>query len=335
METANKKEHRPVRVGVVGVGYLGKFHADKYAAMPGVRLVGLADVDEGRCRGLGSEYGVLSCTDYRDLLDKVDAVSIVVPTSEHHRIAKEFLMHGKDVLVEKPITQSLEEADELIRIAHETDRIIQVGHLEHFNPAVVALKEKLSRPMFIESHRLGTFKERGTDLDVVTDLMIHDVDIILGCVNSPVTNIEAVGVPVLSPRVDIANARISFANGCVANITASRISMKSLRKIRIFQPNAYLTVDFADRELAVILRSQGSPEQGGPQISGNTVRYTDSDPLADELKAFVECVRTRKPPLVDGHKGRNALEVCIRIMEAISERLAAAAASMTETGEPG
>jgi len=311
----------PLKVGVVGVGYLGKYHAEKYAAMPDVELVGLSDISEEKCGPPSQNYGAVACTDYRDLLDRVDAVSIAVPTIEHYRVARDFLLHGKDVLIEKPITRTLEEADELIALGREKGAFIQVGHLEQFNPAVVALREELTTPMFVESHRIGPFKERGTDVDVVLDLMIHDLDIILCCVNSELTAMDAVGVPVISPQVDIANVRLNFASGCVANVTASRISFKMLRKIRIFQPNAYLTVDYAKRELVVIEKKPGGKEFDPSQISGKTLRFEDVDPLEEELKAFVQSVKTRTVPLVDGTRGREALRLSLDITRLISSKL--------------
>ena len=225
----------PLRVGVVGVGYLGKFHAEKYANMKDVRLVGVVDIVSERAESIAKRLGTEALTDYRDLIDRVDAISVVVPTPVHFPISRDFLENNVDVLVEKPMAETLEEADALIEVADAGNCIIQVGHLERFNPAVVALRKVVDRPLFIESHRLSIFNERGTEVDVVLDLMIHDIDIILNFVKSELKSIHAAGVPVISSRVDIANARLIFENGCVANVTASRISMKNMRKVRIME----------------------------------------------------------------------------------------------------
>jgi len=326
-------ERERVRVGVVGVGYLGAFHAEKYASMPGVELVSVADLDAERCKQVSHRHGVGACLHFRDLLGRVDAVSIAVPTPDHFFVAREFLTEGIDVLLEKPITRTLGEADELIRLAEGGGRIIQVGHLEQFNPAVTALKEVLTTPLFIESHRLGPFQERGTDVDVVLDLMIHDIDIILSCVRSELESIDAVGVAVISPHVDIANARLRFAGGCVANITASRISLKKMRKIRLFQPNAYLTVDYADRILTVVECTGGSAGPGARQIQARQEQFTQADPLEEELRSFVHCVRTRTSPLVDGKRGREALRVSLDILNQISLTLASMPLSELVVGE--
>jgi len=224
-----------IRAGVIGVGYLGKFHAEKYAAMDNVRLVGVGDIDRSRAEDIAARLGSQSVTDYRNLLSRVDAVSIVVPTESHFNVGLEFLNHDTDVLIEKPMTTTLEQADELIDVAESRGRILQIGHLERFNPAVLALKDIITRPMFIEAHRLSIFKDRSTDVSVVLDLMIHDIDIILNIVKSEIKSIHAAGAPVICEHADIANVRLQFESGCVANITASRISAKNQRKIRFFQ----------------------------------------------------------------------------------------------------
>ena len=241
-----------LRLGVVGVGYLGKFHAEKYARMPDVELVGVVDNQSDQADEVARKLGTHAFYDHRDLIGRLDAVSIAVPTEYHYEISREFLAHDVDVLIEKPMTTTLEQAEELIQMAEQRACIIQVGHLERYNPAVVALQGVVDKPRFIESHRLSIFKERGLDVSVVLDLMIHDIDIILNFVRSKIKNIYAAGVPVISDNADIANARLEFENGCVANVTASRISMKNERKIRMFQKNAYVSVDFAKREITII-----------------------------------------------------------------------------------
>ena len=310
---------KKLRVGVIGVGYLGKFHAEKYARMDDVELVGVVDIIPERADSVAKKFGAAAFTDYGDLMGRVDAVSVVVPTTLHYPISRYFLEHDVDVLIEKPMTQTLEEADALIEIADSRGPIIQVGHLERFNPAVMALSDVLEEPLFVESHRLHIFKDRGTEVDVVLDLMIHDIDIILNFVKSEVESIHAAGVPVVSPRVDIANARLIFKNGCVANVTASRISMNNLRKIRIFQTDTYVSVDYASREI-VIIRKDGKP--GGlpipvPGMSFEKKNFEEADSLESELEAFVRSVRNREAPTVSGRDGRNALQVALSITEQI------------------
>lgn len=251
-----------IPVGVIGVGYLGRHHARLYAELSGARLVGVVDVDAARAREVAAATGSRAFTDYRELLPQVQAVSVVVPTSAHHDVTVACLKAGLDVLLEKPITVTLEEADRLIALADAAKRIIQIGHLERFNGAVRALVTRLAAPRFIESHRLGPFVGRGTDVHVILDLMIHDLDIILSLVRSPITEIRAVGVPVLTPNIDIANARLEFADGCVANITASRVSKDPMRKLRIFQPDAYFSLDYQKQEVVMARRVAAPPAPG-------------------------------------------------------------------------
>ena len=306
-----------LRVAVVGTGYLGRFHAEKYARMPGVDLVGVVDIDPDRANAVAEQYQTTAHTDYRELLTRVDAASIVVPTSLHYAISKDFIEHGVDLLIEKPMTVDLPQADELIALAESFGTIIQVGHLERFNPAVVALRDILKKPMFIEAHRLSTYKGRGIDVSVVLDLMIHDIDIILNCVRSEIVNIHATGVPVVSEPVDIANARLEFASGCVANVTTSRISTRDERKIRFFQRDAYISVDFANRSI-VTIRQTG--EKAGGLIPGMDIQkrdFTQGDALDDELKSFVRSVRLRETAAVTGQAGRDALAVALSIMDQI------------------
>jgi len=306
-----------LRVGVIGVGYLGKYHAEKYARMKDVELVGVVDIVADRAEQVGKQFGTPSSSDYRDFMDQVDAVSVVVPTPLHFSIGRDFLEHGVHVLIEKPMAQTLEEAELLIEVAAAHGALIQVGHLERFNPAVVALAKVIDSPLFIESHRLSVFKERGTEVDVVLDLMIHDIDVILSLVKSPLQQIHAAGVPVISPRVDIANARLIFESGCVANVTASRISLKNMRKIRVFQKDTYVSVDYSSHDITIIRRDGQGIDLPIPGMSMERSTFEKSDALGDELRSFVDAVKTRQAPLVSGHDGRNALGVALDIVEQI------------------
>jgi len=310
---------KKLRVGVIGTGYLGKFHAEKYAGLDEVELVGVVDIEKEKAENTAAETGTSAYTHYKDLFGKVDAVSIVVPTPVHFAVSKNFLENGIDVLIEKPITTTLEEADELIEIAESNGLIIQVGHLERFNPAVVALQDIIKNPRFIESHRLSIYKERCTDVSVILDLMIHDIDIILNFVGYSIKSIHAAGIPVISKHVDIANARLEFENGCVANVTASRISTKNERKIRLFQKNAYISVDFANQEIIVIKQNGKSSNSLIPGMEIKQLCFTKSDALEDELKSFVKSVQNRNVPEVTGQMGRDALKTALSIMNQISK----------------
>ena len=303
-----------LRAAVFGVGYLGRFHAQKYAGHGGVELVGVVDSNPQRAAEVAAEVGCAAFTDHRDLLGKVDLVSIAVPTQYHHAVARDSLLADCHVLVEKPITQTVAEAEELIALAAERKLVLQVGHLERFNPAVKALDGLLDNPLFIESHRLAPFKPRGTDVNVVLDLMIHDIDILLCLVGHPITNINSVGLPVLSGEVDIANARLQFANGCVANVTASRASRETLRKIRIFQKDAYFSIDYQNRTIAIFKRQPGANLIPGlPDIVMEERAFPQGDPLRDEIEAFIASVQSGQPPVVSGVDGKRALEVAMQI----------------------
>ena len=319
MPAGRKIDMNKLRVGVVGVGYLGSYHAEKYAKMKDVDLVGVVDVDRTRAEAAGKKFSTTPYFDHQDLSGKVDAVSIVVPTPEHFIISRFFLENDIDVLIEKPMTTDLNEADALIQFAESRGLIIQVGHLERFNPAVVALQDYLKKPMFIESHRLSIYQERGTDVSVVLDLMIHDIDIILNFVKSEVKKIHAAGIPVISKHADIANARLEFESGCVANVTASRISMRKERKIRLFQRDAYISVDFANHEIMLITQN-GSKQDG--IIPGTDIKklcFTKGDALKEELADFVKAVRNREAPEVTGQMGRDALKIALNIMDQIQK----------------
>ncbi len=314
------KSGKKLRVGVIGTGYLGKFHAEKYARMGDVDLVGIADINKSQAEKIAEKYSVKAYTNHKDILDRVDAVSIVVPTPAHFKVSQDFLEHDVDVLIEKPMTTTLKEADKLIQLAEARGLIIQVGHLERFNPAVIALRDHVKKPMFIESHRLSTYKERATDVSVVLDLMIHDIDIISNFVGSKIKSIHSAGIPVISGHVDIANARIEFENGCVANVTASRISTRDERKIRLFQRDAYISVDFANHEITIVKQSGKDETSIIPGMGINQLCFTKTDALDDELKSFVNAVTRRQTPEVNGHVGRSALKVALSIMKQIQNR---------------
>jgi len=308
-----------IRVGVVGVGYLGKFHAHKYMAMPDVELVGVADVNPENAAEVAKFCNTRSFTDYRELLREVDAVSVVVPTSLHHEVGKACLLAGVDILLEKPMTTTLTEADDLVCLAIEKERLIQVGHIERYNPAVLAMEEYVTHPLFIESQRIHTFKPRGIDVDVVLDLMIHDIDIILSLVKSPIATIHTVGVPVFTRTTDIANARLIFENGCTANITVSRISKDNIRKLRIFQPKCLISVDYGKKEMAVFRLGRELGENGLPKEEVIKACYMHQDALELELADFVNNVRNRTQPKISGEQGRLALGVAQEIIAQITE----------------
>lgn len=304
-----------VRVAVIGVGHLGKHHARIVAGLPDATLVAVVDTNRPRAEEIAAAHGTTALTDASELLGRVDAVSIAAPTERHLDLALPFLEAGVHVLVEKPMARSLEEADRMIHAAERAGVRLAVGHTERFNPAVDAARPFLTDPRFIEVHRLGTFPERSLDIDVVFDLMIHDLDVVLSLVPSEVESIEAVGVPVLTGRVDIANARIRFANGCIANITASRISRDRVRKIRFFQPAAYVSIDYGAQKTEMYRLVKGSGPM--PSIQGGDVPVTNEEPLKRELADFVAAVREDRPPHVDGHQGRRALALATRIVAAM------------------
>lgn len=301
----------PLRAGVIGVGYLGKFHAQKYAALPDVELIGVADADPARAEEVARSCGCRAVADYRALLDGVDLVSIVVPTEHHYAVARGCLEAGLHILVEKPVTRTLEEADELIRLAQAKGRVFQVGHVERFNPAVLALQAVLERPLFIESYRLASFKPRGTDVSVVLDLMIHDIDIILNLVESEIADVRPIGFPVLTDEVDIGHARLEFANGCIANVTASRVSDKAMRKVRVFQQDAYLSIDLHNPKFVCWRRLRD--DGGAARLASEEKTFPQSDLLLEEIRAFVHAVKDGTPPLISGADGKRALEVALRI----------------------
>ncbi len=304
---------KKLRTAVIGVGYLGQFHAEKYAALPNSQLIGVVDVDQKRADEVAAKVGAKGFADYRELFGQVDAVSIVVPTQFHHLVAKAFLENGVHVLLEKPITTTLAEADELIGIAADKGLVFQVGHLERFNPVVMALAGVLENPRFIESVRIAPFKPRGTDVNVVLDLMIHDIDIIQHIVRSPVKQINSIGAPVFTDEEDIANARILFENGCVANVTASRISLKSERRMRIFQPDAYITLDFQNKKVAVLRKGEGEMFPGVPNVLIDEQTFDQGDALRSEISSFLDAIEHGTKPEVSGEDGKRALETALMI----------------------
>ena len=296
----------PLKVGVIGVGYLGHFHAEKYAALKETQLVGVADVNLETAETVAQALGTKAFSHYQMLLPLVEAVSVAVPTTGHHEVVKAALTQGCHVLVEKPLAVTVAEADELVRLSRQRERTLMVGHLERFNPAMEELIRHARQPRFIESHRLGVFKGRGTDVDVVLDLMIHDLDLVLSVVQTEVREIRAAGVSVLTDNVDLANVRLEFEGGCIANLTASRMSFKSMRKFRLFQPDAYLAVDFEARELTHAERREGAVGLI-PGVALDVKRFPQEDVLLREIKSFIGSVQNHAEPVVSGEAGRAAL----------------------------
>lgn len=300
-----------LRVGVVGVGHLGSIHAKVYSDIDNVKLVGVCDSNLQRAVEVGEKYRVPSYANYEELFGKADAVSIVVPTSLHYNIAKDFLNEGIHTLVEKPITKSLSEADELIEIARDKKLILQIGHIERFNSAVLAIEPYLTKPRFVECQRLGPFHKRVQDVGVVLDLMIHDIDIVLGLIEKDVVGVEAVGLSTISAYEDVANVRLTFENGTIADITASRVSKDAVRKMRIFQEDSYLSLDFMNQEAALFRKTDSS-------LIKEKIKIKKGEPLKRELESFIECVRTGKRPVVSGVEGRRALQVAFEILKKIN-----------------
>jgi predicted dehydrogenase len=304
------------RVAVIGVGYLGRFHALIYSRMSEVELVGVADSDAERVRSVASEVGCPAFTDPNDLIGLVDAVSVVVPTSAHREVAAPFLRGSIHVLLEKPIALTCSEGQQLVDMAHRSGAILQIGHLERFNAGVMALADRISEPRYVEAQRIGGFVERATDVDVVSDLMIHDIDIILSLMGSELRDVRAVGTPVLTDHVDIASARLEFANGAVANVVASRVSDKKARRIRVFQQRMYLSLDFVEQTIDVAY-PKVHPGSERPEIVREHITVAPVKPLDRELEAFISCVRRRERPLVDGRVGLEALDVALRVQSSI------------------
>lgn len=310
-----------LKCAVIGVGYLGRFHAQKYKMLPNVELVGVCDVNQDNSDAVAQELSVSAWYDYKQLFGRVDAVSIAATTNQHYDIAKDCIAAGIHVLIEKPVTETVKQADALISLAKKHNIKLQVGHLERFNSARLALEEYLDRPLFIESQRLAPFNPRGTDVNVILDLMIHDIDIIQAIVKSPIVHIDAQGSPILSQAIDIANARITFANKCIANITASRISFKTERKTRIFQPNSYISIDFQNKQFALFKKGVGEMFPGIPDITRHQSIFEKGDALLEEIKAFTQCIINDTIPLVTGLEGRDALATAEKINSLIARNL--------------
>jgi len=306
------------RVGVVGVGYLGRFHALIYSRMPNVELVGVVDSNIETANKVAAESGCAAYTDIQALLGKIDAVSIVVPTTAHLEVARPFLEQGVHMLLEKPIATTSDEGREIVRLADKTGVVLQIGHLERFNAGVMTLADRISKPRFIEAHRMGEFVARATDVDVVSDLMIHDIDIILSLVDSEITSIAAVGTRVLTSHIDIANARLEFANGAVANVIASRVSEKKLRRIRVFEENLYQSLDFIEQRIETAY-TQPDPNSQWPEIVVEKIDVEPVKPLDRELAAFIDCINNGKTPLVSGQVGLKALEVALQVKQKIGQ----------------
>ena len=299
-----------LKVAVIGVGHLGSIHARIYKQIPGCTLVGVCDTNPANLKAVSGSLRVPGYSDYRELFGKVDAASIAVPTRLHHQVARDFLEHNIHLLVEKPFTVSLAEADDLIKSAQENNLILQVGHIERFNSAFCATQKIIKNPKFIECHRLSTFPNRSLDVGAVLDIMIHDIDIVLGLVDSKLKRVESVGVNVLTPFEDIANARLTFENGCIANLTASRVSDEVMRKIRIFQEDTYISLDYKNAEASVYRRVQG-------KITKERLTIEKEQPLQKELASFIDCVLNKKTPIVSGPVAREALAVALEIQEQI------------------
>ena len=310
----------PIRVGVIGVGRLGAFHAQKYHRLEQCELVGVADIDEKRAKKIAKSHGAAYFTDYRDMLQGVEAVSIATPTSIHYEIGKTCLSEGIHALIEKPICTTLDQARELIEAARSSGVKLQVGHVERFNPAILRADPLIQTPLFVEVHRLGNFSKRGTDVDVVLDLMIHDLDLVNHYVDSPVTHISAVGVPVLTSQGDIANVRLEFENGCVANLTASRVSKEKTRKFRLFQPNGYLSIDLLNHEVSWV-KKVTKKVLGYPIILPRKLKVPEKDALEEEITSFLKAVAGEAPIKVTGEDGLRALKLAITIKDEMRKRL--------------
>ncbi|MFC1850755.1 Gfo/Idh/MocA family protein [candidate division CSSED10-310 bacterium] len=305
-----------INVAAIGVGHLGQHHARIYSEHPDCNLIGVVDTDPAQAETIAHKYQAQAFHDYRDVVGRVDAVSIATPTETHYEIAKYFLSQGIHVLLEKPISNIIAEAQELVSLSHEKNLILQIGHLERFNAALQEAKKLISNPGFIETSRLGSFSPRSLDIDVILDLMIHDIDIVLSLVKSPITSISAVGVPVLTDKVDIANARLIFESGCVVNMTASRVSLEKTRKIRIFQKQLYISVDYATQNLFVCRPVPPTPENklAYPSITKDNVTVQPGEPLKAEIHSFVQCIATNSQPLVTAEDGLTALGIAYEIL---------------------
>ena len=310
-----------IRVAIVGAGYFGRFHADHYSRNPRAKLIAVVDTSAERARAVAAEFGALPLSDYREIVGKVDAVSVAVPTPLHYGIAHALADAGMHILVEKPITDSVESATALADLAEQRNLVLQVGHIERFSSAYKTLAKVIVDPLYFESYRIAPWKNRGVEVDVILDLMIHDIDMIIGLVASPVVKVDAVGTPVLGQRIDVANARLTFASGCVANVTASRVAYKTERKLRVFARNHYLSCDLGEGRIQGY-RLRGDPmTEGLAAIAMETYEIPKEDSLGNEIEAFLDCIATGNKPLVDGRAGCDALRVAKMINESIQEHL--------------
>src|SRR5882672_1875059 len=306
-----------IKTAVIGVGHLGQAHARVHASLEQVELVAVCDVNETRGREIAERHATRFISDYRELLDKVEAVSVATPTVNHCETSLAFLEAGVHVLIEKPIARSLDEADEMIRAAESKNLVLQTGHIERFNPAFAALRRRIERPRFFEAHRMGVFTPRSLDIDVVMDLMVHELDIIASLVESEVVKIEAVGIPILTSKIDLANARLEFAGGCVANITASRVAGEQLRKLRVFQPNEYYSLDYAEQQVAALKLIPPKAAGALPVITAESLQIEKREPLLAEIESFITAVQSRTAPEVGGADGRRALALAIEVLDKI------------------
>ena len=311
----------PINMAVIGAGHFGQFHAAKIAGLKNATLVAIADPEIKQARKIAKKYGAEAVSDFRDLFGRIDAACVVVPTRFHYEVASACLENGIDVLVEKPITDDLDSAKELVALSAQHERVLQVGHLVRFSGVVEALRRQVKRPLYIDSVRIAPYKPRGTDVNVVMDLMVHDLDLILSLVDAPLVSLDAAGTPVISPSEDIASARLKFANGCIANITASRISLKTERKMRIFEPDTYVTVDFDAQRIRTLRKGKGSLLPGIPKIDNEEQQYDEGDALEQEISSFVDAIMSGHAPVVSGEDGVKALEAALQVNESLRAHL--------------
>ncbi len=321
-----------LRAAVIGVGYLGNFHAQKYAQLAEVDLVAVVDTNPARAEEIAAKYGTKAVTDYVQVLPEIDLVSIVVPPSRHFDIARDCLAANVHALVEKPVTETVDEAEELIRVAIDRNLVLQVGHLERFNPVVHALHERVTSPRLIEAQRFAAYQSRGTEVDVVLDLMIHDIDIVLSIVDSPITAVHSSGTAVVTNDIDIAHGRIEFENGCIAELAASRVSQEPARAMKVYQAGSYLTIDYMNHELQVGTVVDGIEEQARREVTFETETVAGTDVLMAEISSFIGAVSSGSTPEVTGEDGKRALEVAIDISHRINRYRAAGAAPDTQSG---
>ena len=311
----------PLNMAVIGVGHFGQFHAEKIAALDNATLVAVADTEGRQARKIAKKHGAEAVTDFRDLFGRIDAACVVVPTRYHYEVASACLENGIHVLVEKPITDDLDSAKMLVTLSTQHNRVLQVGHLVRFSGVVDALRRQVKRPLYIDSVRIAPYKPRGTDVNVILDLMVHDLDLILSLVDAPLVSLDAAGAPVISPSEDIASARLKFTNGCIANITASRISLKTERKMRIFEPDTYVTVDFDAQRIRTLRKGKGSMLPGIPKIDNEEQQYDEGDALEREISSFVDAIVNGRAPVVSGEDGVKALDAALQVNESLREHL--------------